>query len=96
MQIEPSAQWLTYKEAAAHTSHSVGHFRNLVSVGQIPVYGPPRRRRFRRDMLDLWVKDPEAAMRTFHLEREAAKRDSEESCQHRFKVSGNARQGQGE
>jgi len=41
-----------------------------VSAGQIPVYGPPRRRRFRTDMLDLWVVDPDAAMRKFRSERD--------------------------
>jgi excisionase family DNA binding protein len=61
--------WLTYPEAAAYTGWSVGHLRNLVSAGQIPVYGKPRVRRFRRDMLDLFLTDPDAAMRTFRAER---------------------------
>ena len=31
----------------------------------------PRVRRFRRDMLDLFLTDPDAAMRSFHAERNA-------------------------
>ena len=66
---EHGATWLTYAQAAFYTGWSVGHLRNLVSAGQIPVYGRPRVRRFRRDMLDLYVTDPDAAMRKFRLER---------------------------
>ncbi len=61
--------WLTYAEAAAYTRWSVAHPRNLVSADQIPVYGKPRVRRFRRDMLDSFVTDPDAAMRRFRAER---------------------------
>lgn len=61
--------WLTYAEAAAYTRWSVAHLRNLVSAGQIPVYGKPRVRRFRRDMLDSFLTDPDAAMRRFRAER---------------------------
>ncbi|MFW5876099.1 MAG: helix-turn-helix domain-containing protein [Myxococcota bacterium] len=61
--------WLTYRQAAHYTGWSVGHLRNLVSAGQIPVYGRPRSRRFRRDMLDLYLTDPDAAMRKFRVER---------------------------
>lgn len=61
--------WMTYKQAAQYTGWSVRYLRNLVSAGQIPVYGRPRSRRFRRDMLDLYVTDPDAAMRKFRLER---------------------------
>ncbi|MET0791268.1 MAG: helix-turn-helix domain-containing protein [Polyangiaceae bacterium] len=61
--------WLTYAEAATYTRWSVAHLRNLVSAGQIPVYGKPRVRRFRRDMLDLFLTDPDAAMRRFRAER---------------------------
>jgi hypothetical protein len=43
----------------------------LVCAGQIPVYGKPRVRRFRRDMLDLFLTDPDAAMRSFRAERNA-------------------------
>jgi excisionase family DNA binding protein len=60
---------MTYTQAAAYCGYSVGHLRNLVSAGQIPVYGKPRRRRFRRDMLDLFLTDPDAAMRRFRAER---------------------------
>lgn len=66
---EQAATWLTYAQAASYTGWSVGHLRNLVSAGQIPVYGRSRVRRFRRDMLDLYVTDPDAAMRKFRLER---------------------------
>ena len=38
----PAATWLTYAQAASYTGWSVGHLRNLVSAGQIPVYGRPR------------------------------------------------------
>jgi len=61
--------WLTYAEAAAYTGWSVAYLRNLVSAGQIPVYGKPRVRRFRRDMLDQFLTDPDAAMRRFRVER---------------------------
>ena len=61
--------WIKYKEAAAYTGWSVRYLRNLVSAGQIPVYGPPRSRRFRRDMLDLYLTNRDAAMRKFRLER---------------------------
>lgn len=66
---EQAATWLTYAQAASYMGWSVGHLRNLVSAGQIPVYGRSRVRRFRRDMLDLYVTDPDAAMRKFRLER---------------------------
>jgi excisionase family DNA binding protein len=61
--------WLTYREAAAYTGWSVAHLRNLVSAGQVPVFGRPRVRRFRRDLLDLFLTDPDAAMRLFRAER---------------------------
>jgi hypothetical protein len=63
--------WLTYPEAAAYCGWSVGYLRNLVSARQVPVYGKPRVRRFRRDMLDLFLTDPDAAMRSFRAERNA-------------------------
>ena len=62
--------WLTYTEAASYTGWSVGHLRNLVSAGRIPVYGRPRVRRFRRDMLDLYLANPDVAMREFRSERQ--------------------------
>lgn len=61
--------WLTYREAAAYTGWSIGHLRNLVSAGRIPVYGRARVRRFRRDMLDLYLTNPDMAMRKFLSER---------------------------
>jgi excisionase family DNA binding protein len=64
-----TSPWLTYIEAAAYTGWSVAYLRNLVSAGQIPVYGKPRVRRFRRDMLDVFLTDPDAAMRRFRAER---------------------------
>jgi hypothetical protein len=51
------------------TGWTVAHLRNRVSAGQIPVYGKPRVRRFRRDMLDKFLTDPDAAMRLFRAER---------------------------
>lgn len=63
------SRWLTYAQAAAYTGWSVRYLRNLVSAARIPVYGRPRSRRFRRDMLDLYVTNPDAAMRKFRLER---------------------------
>jgi len=75
MQLEQDASarltspWFTYAQAAAYTGWAVTYLRNLVSAGQIPVYGKPRVRRFRRDMLDLFLTDPDAAMRRFHAER---------------------------
>ena len=61
--------WLTYAQAAHHTGWSIRHLRNLVSARQIPVYGRPRVRRFRRDMLDLYLTNPDMAMRKFLSER---------------------------
>ena len=65
---ERGPTWLTYKQAARYAGWSVGHLRNLVSAGQVPVYGIRRRRRFRRDMLDLFLTDPDMAMRRFSAE----------------------------
>jgi excisionase family DNA binding protein len=62
-------QWLTYAEAARYCGWTVEHLRNLVSAGQVPVYGRPRMRRFRRDMLDQYLADPDVAMRRFRAER---------------------------
>lgn len=64
-------EWLDYAEAAFYVGRSVGHLRNLVSADAIPHYGKPRSRRFRRDVLDLWLTDRDAAMRKFRLERQA-------------------------
>ena len=61
--------WLTYKEASKYTGWSVRYLRNLVSADQVPVYGPLRSRRFRQDMLDLFLTDRDAAMRKFLMER---------------------------
>ena len=64
--------WLNYKAASAYTGWSVPYLRNLVSRGEIPVFGRPRVRRFRKDMLDMYLADPSAAMRKFSEERRAA------------------------
>jgi excisionase family DNA binding protein len=61
--------WLTYAEAATYCRWSVEHLRNLVSAGKIPVYGKARMRRFRRDMLDSFLHDPDVAMRRFRAVR---------------------------
>ena len=63
--------WLTYEQAAEYTGWSVRYLRNLVSAGRIPVYGPPRSRRFRRDMIDLFLTDRDIALRKFRAERNA-------------------------
>jgi hypothetical protein len=68
---EPPRRWLTYRQAAAYCGWSIAYLRNLVSAGKVPVYGKPRVRRFRRDMLDLFLTDPDAAMRSFRAERNA-------------------------
>ncbi|MBW1758700.1 MAG: helix-turn-helix domain-containing protein [Deltaproteobacteria bacterium] len=62
------SSWLTYAQAARYTGWSVRYLRNLVSARQIPVYGRPRVRRFRRDMLDLYLTNPDMAMRRFSAE----------------------------
>jgi len=62
------SSWLTYAQAARYTGWSVRYLRNLVSAGQIPVYGRPRVRRFRPDMLDLYLTNPDMAMRRFSAE----------------------------
>ncbi|MCC6806971.1 MAG: helix-turn-helix domain-containing protein [Deltaproteobacteria bacterium] len=62
-------KWLNYEQASAYTGWSVGRLRNMVSAGQIPVYGKKGVRRFRADMLDAFLSDPDVAMRKFRLER---------------------------
>lgn len=72
--IVPAAsprKWLTYEQAAAYTGWSVRYLRNLVSADQIPVYGPLRSRRFRLDMVDLFLTNRDAAMRKFRAERDS-------------------------
>jgi hypothetical protein len=63
--------WLSYAETAVYTGYSVGHLRNLVSTGSIPVYGKPGSPKFRHDMVDLWMTDRDAAMRLYWQERKA-------------------------
>ena len=72
LRTHPTTPWLTYAEAAGYTGWSVGYLQNLVSAGKIPVYGRPRSRRFRRDMLDLYLTNPDMAMRKFRAEKERA------------------------
>lgn len=55
-------KWLRYEEAAEYIGWSVGHLRNVVSQGKIPVYGPPYHRRFRADTLDLFIENREKAL----------------------------------
>jgi excisionase family DNA binding protein len=66
------SSWLTYAQAARYTGWSVHYLRNLVSAGKIPVYGRRRSRRFRRDMLDSYLTNPDMAMRKFRAEKERA------------------------
>jgi excisionase family DNA binding protein len=60
--------WLTYDEAAAYLRLAVSTLQHHVSARQIPVYGSRRRRRFRRDMLDLWQTDQSLALRKWRQE----------------------------
>ena len=85
--------WLTYAQAARHTGWSIRHLRNLVSGGPIPVYGRPRVRRFRRDMLDLFLTNPDMAMRKF-LQKGTecmAIRKLDQSWQYDFTLEGHGR-----
>ena len=68
----PAYVWLTYRQAADHSGWSVRYLQNLVSAGKIPVYGRRTVRRFRQDMLDLFLTNPDMAMRKFHAERNQA------------------------
>lgn len=68
-QAEAYKCWLTYRQAAQYCGWSVGHLRNLVSAGQIPVFGKPRVRRFHRAWLDAYLCDPDLTMRRFRAER---------------------------
>lgn len=63
--------WLTYQQAAEYTGWSVKYLRNLVSSNQIPVYGRLYVRRFKKNMLDKFLTNPDVAMRKFRLERNA-------------------------
>jgi excisionase family DNA binding protein len=71
VEVRTMKTWLTYAEAAEYTGWSVTYMRNLVSAGRIPVYGKHRVRRFRQDMLDQFLANPDAAMRKFELEERA-------------------------
>lgn len=62
--------WLTYKGAARYLSLAEGTLKTMVSAQQIPVYGSRRMRRFRADMLDLWLTDRDLAMRKWREEVE--------------------------
>jgi len=61
--------WLDYDEAAQYTRLAVGTLHAMVSARQIPVYGSRRCRRFRKDMLDLWLLDRSRAMRKWEEEK---------------------------
>lgn len=60
--------WLTYAEAARYLSKSVSTLQHLVSAKKVPFYGQRRSRRFRRDMLDLWLVDSSLALRKWKVE----------------------------
>lgn len=62
--------WLTYRTAAAYLSLAESTLKGMVSSGEIPVYGSRRMRRFRADMLDLWLTDRDLAMRRWREEVE--------------------------
>ena len=61
--------WMKYQGAAEYTGWSVVYLRNLVCAKKIPFYGLKRSIRFRRDMLDLFLTNRDAAMRRFRAER---------------------------
>lgn len=60
--------WLNYAEAAQYTRKAVNTLQHLVSARQIPFYGSKRARVFRKDMLDLWLANPDLAMRKWEQE----------------------------
>jgi excisionase family DNA binding protein len=62
--------WLTYKDAAQYLSLAESTLKGMVSSREIPVYGSRRMRRFRTDMLDLWLTDRDLAMRKWREEVE--------------------------
>jgi excisionase family DNA binding protein len=62
---------MTYKQAAVYTGWSVRYLTNLVNADEIPVWGRPRSRRFRKEWLDLFVTNRDLAMRKFRAERDA-------------------------
>ena len=61
--------WLTYEQAAAYLQLKPGTLRQMVSAAEIPVYGSSRMRRFRKDMLDLWMCNRDLAMRKWTEEK---------------------------
>ena len=65
---QPASPWLTYKSASDYLSLAESTLKTLVSSEQIPVYGSRRMRRFRIDMLDLWVTDRDLAIRKWREE----------------------------
>lgn len=67
--ITPTTPWLNYEEAANYTRLAVSTLHSLVSARQIPVYGTRRMRRFRKDMLDLWLENRDLAMRKWAEEK---------------------------
>lgn len=54
---------LTIKETAEYLKVSVESLRNLIKKGQIPVSRVGAQYRFRRDILDIWLK--EAALKSY-------------------------------
>ena len=54
---------LTIKETAEYLKVSVESLRNLIKRGQIPVSRVGAQYRFRRDILDIWLK--EAALKSY-------------------------------
>lgn len=66
--LDVQTPWLSYVEAAAYVRLAHGTLKNLVSAQQIPVYGRRNRRVFRRDMLDLWLANPDLAIRKWKEE----------------------------
>lgn len=60
--------WLNYEEAASYIRVALSTLQHHVSARQIPVYGTRRARKFRRDMLDLWLVNKPLALRKWHEE----------------------------
>lgn len=72
--VQPAANdnaspWLTYEQACEYLHVAKSTLFALVHDRKIPVYGSPRMRRFRRDMLDLWLVNRDLALRRWAEER---------------------------
>jgi excisionase family DNA binding protein len=64
----PEYVWFSYSEAAKYLNLAEATLKCYVSAKQIPVYGRPHYRRFRRDMLDEWLIDADRTLRKWKIE----------------------------